>query len=135
MEHFESSFARHLSFLEALIEAIKTDVQPIVKPEAKESGNRLPVISTFTYKPPQQIKDSSSSQVPPSYSNDDENVWVRFRCTDGHESWQQLWEFRAFHEWLHDRRDLNTGMSIWGVCPIHKHGIQGSIVDIKYRDS
>lgn len=68
------------------------------------------------------------------YSNDDEIVWIRFCCYEGHESWQQLWEFKAFHEWLSDRKDIEVGMSIWGVCPIHGYGIDGRIEEIKIRE-
>jgi TIR domain/HEAT repeats len=68
------------------------------------------------------------------YLRDDETVWIRFRCADGHESWQQLWEFKAFHQWLRDRRDLSQDMGIWGVCPIHGHGVNGRIIEIRIRD-
>lgn len=71
------------------------------------------------------------------YSKDDQRVWVLFRCKEGHASWQQLQEFMAFHEWLTDRRELEVGMPIWGVCPSHEPGRQGTdglIVKIKVSE-
>lgn len=68
------------------------------------------------------------------YCRDDETVWIRFRCDDGHESWQQPWEFKAFHEWLRDRRDLSEDMGIWGICPVHGHGVNRKVIEIRICD-
>ena len=82
-------------------------------------------------KPTEAVLDAAP---PLDFSHDPERVWVRFQCEDGHTSWQQLWELMAFNEWLSDRRDIEIGLRIWTVCPIHGHGIDGTIIQIKVRD-
>lgn len=83
----------------------------------------------------QKYADSAFDKSALDQNMDDERVWLRFRCEGGHESWQQLWEFKAFHEWLTDRSDITKGMAIWGICPIHAHGIDGSILELKIREA
>jgi len=92
----------------------------------------------------QRNSESSGPDSPPpaggkgdsgdsDYSGDDERVWLKFRCEGGHATWQQLWEVKAFHEWLQDRRDIEEGMGLWAVCKTHGHGIDGTVEEIRVK--
>lgn len=96
-------------------------------------GQQVPASVVRHPQPP----GSNGGEGDPGYSDfshDDERVWLKFRCEEGHATWQQLWEVMAFHEWLHDRRDIEKGMGLWAVCKTHGHGIDGSVEEVRIKD-